>query len=56
MSSLPLTTASLRLNLLAENPLLPPGVTMPALACIYRERALDFARNTSCFENGVYGF
>ena len=56
MSSLLLTTASLRLNLLAENPLLPPGVTMPALAYIYREQALDFARNTRSFKIGVYGF
>lgn len=55
VSSLLLTTASPRPRLLAENPLLPPGVTMPALACIYREQALGFAHNTSS-EIGDYGF
>lgn len=56
MSSLLLTTASLGLNLLAENPLLPPGVPVPALACIYQEQALDFAGNTRSFKIGVYSF
>lgn len=56
VSSLLLTTASPRPRLLAENPLLPPGVTMPALACVYREQALDFAHNTRSSEIGGYGF
>lgn len=54
MSSLLQTTGSLQLNLLAENPLLPPGVTIPALTWIYREAALDFACNTTSFGKGAY--
>lgn len=56
MSSLLVTTASLQLYSLAENPLLPPGVTLPASACIYWEQGLDLTCTTRSPKTGVYVF
>lgn len=55
-SSWLVTTALLHLNSLAENPLLPPGVALPASACVYWEQGLGLACSTRSPTTGVYGF